>query len=82
MGAGKKPHGIDRVLKPGGGLAIIEFKKVEDSPGPPLGVRLSPEETEEVVGRFGFMKERVMDLGPFHYLLMGRRRLGEAHAGP
>ncbi len=60
---------IARVLKPGGRLCIIEFKKVEDGPGPPLSVRLSPEETEKVITPFGFVKDRVIDLGPFHYLL-------------
>ncbi len=60
---------IARVLKPGGRLCIIEFKKVEDGPGPPLSVRLSPEETEEVVAPLGFVKDRVTDVGPFHYLI-------------
>jgi len=59
---------IARVLRPGGRLCIIEFKKVEDGPGPPLSVRLSPEETEEIVAPFGFIKDRVIDVGPFHYL--------------
>jgi ubiquinone/menaquinone biosynthesis C-methylase UbiE len=59
---------IKRVLRPGGRLCIIEFKKVEDGPGPPINVRLSPEETEKVIAPFGFVKDRVTDLGPFHYL--------------
>ena len=65
---------IDRVLKPGGRLSIIEFKKVEDGPGPPLSVRLSPEETEKVVVPIGFIKERIIDLGPFHYMLSASSR--------
>ena len=60
---------IRRVLRPGGTLCIIEFKKVEDGPGPPLNVRLSPEETEKIITPFGFVKGRVTDVGPFHYLL-------------
>ncbi len=58
-----------RVLKPGGRLCIIEFKKVGDGPGPPLSVRLSPEETEALIMPFGFVKDRVTDAGPFHYLI-------------
>ncbi len=61
---------IDRVLKPGGRLSIIEFKKVEDGPGPPQSVRLSPEQTEKVVAPIGFTKDRVIELGPFHYMLI------------
>ncbi len=68
---------IVRVLKPGGRLAIVEFHKIENSPGPPLSVRLLPEETEGVVTPFGFVRERVIEVGPFHYLLIasltGRR---------
>jgi ubiquinone/menaquinone biosynthesis C-methylase UbiE len=60
---------IARVLKSGGRLCIIEFKKIEDSPGPPLSVRLSPEETEAIIAPFGFVKDRIIDVSPFHYLL-------------
>jgi ubiquinone/menaquinone biosynthesis C-methylase UbiE len=58
-----------RVLKPAGQLCVIEFKKIEDGPGPPLGVRLSPEETEKIITPFGFVKDRIIDVGPYHYLL-------------
>jgi len=57
-----------RVLRPGGRLCVIEFKKIEDGPGPPLVVRLSPEETEELITPFGFVKNGITDVGPFHYL--------------
>ncbi len=60
---------IRRVLSPCGKLSIIEFKKVEDGPGPPLNVRLSPEETERLIAPFGFVKDRLIDVSPFHYLL-------------
>jgi len=60
---------IARVLKPAGRLCIIEFKKIEDGPGPPIGVRLSPEETENIIMPFGFIKDQTTEVGPFHYLL-------------
>jgi ubiquinone/menaquinone biosynthesis C-methylase UbiE len=60
---------IARVLKPVGQLYIVEFKKIEDGPGPPIGVRLSPEETENIITSFGFVKDQITEVGPFHYLL-------------
>ena len=71
---------IKRVLKPGGRLSIIEFKKIGDGPGPPLSVRLSPEETEAVVAPFGFVKDLVTDVGPFHYLFAASIALPAAAA--
>jgi ubiquinone/menaquinone biosynthesis C-methylase UbiE len=61
---------ITRVLRPGGRLAVVEFHKIKDSPGPPLSVRLSPEETAGVVKPFGFVREQVIEVGPFHYLFI------------
>lgn len=57
-----------RVLRPGGTLAVIEFKKIEGPPGPPLLVRLAPEEVERIVAPFGFEPKRVVELGPHNYL--------------
>lgn len=59
---------VRRVLKHGGKLVIIEFKKIEGPPGPPVAIRLSPEETERVVAAYGFRQEKVIDVGPFNYL--------------
>jgi len=61
---------VRRVLKPGGSLVIVEFKKMEGPPGPPVAIRLSPEETEKIVSAYGFNQEKVIDVGPFNYLSM------------
>jgi ubiquinone/menaquinone biosynthesis C-methylase UbiE len=59
-----------RVLRPHGRLVIVEFKKVENGPGPPVRIRLSEKEAEEVLSAFGFNIDRVADIGPYHYLLI------------
>jgi ubiquinone/menaquinone biosynthesis C-methylase UbiE len=59
---------LNRVLKKGGALAVVEFKKVE-SHGPPLEVRLTPEETEAVVEMFDYKRRLKRDVGEFHYAM-------------
>lgn len=59
-----------RVLKPGGVLAIVEFDKVEGPPGPPLRIRLTPQEVENLVVPYGFQKTRLVRVGPFNYLIL------------
>ena len=58
-----------RVLNSDGFLAIIEFNKVERPPGPPIHIRLTPEDVERIVTPHGFRKERVIDVGPHNYLI-------------
>lgn len=62
---------IRRVLKPDGRLAIIECHKREMPFGPPQHMRLSPEDTEDLIGRFGFRKTGIVDLG-YNYLITFR----------
>jgi len=59
---------IRRVIKPGGNLVIIEFKKIEGPPGPPVAIRLTPEDTEKIVSAYGFKQEKVIDVGQYNYL--------------
>lgn len=60
---------IRRVLGPSGTYAVLECKK-EDKPwGPPLHVRLSPEEVEAAVLPAGFRRVGYVDLG-VNYLLL------------
>ena len=59
-----------RVLKPGGVLAINEFKKLEGPPGPPIHVRLAPEDVEEVLKDFGFTTQKVIGIGDYNYLML------------
>jgi ubiquinone/menaquinone biosynthesis C-methylase UbiE len=59
---------VSRVLKPGGVLYIIEFKKIDGPPGPPIDSRLSAEEVERIVNPHALSIERVIDIGPYNYL--------------
>ncbi len=63
---------IKTILKPGGYLAIIEFKKVEGPPGPPIQIRLSEVEVEKMVTGYGFNKGKVADIGDYNYLVTFR----------
>ncbi len=59
---------IVRVMKPEGELAVIEFKKIEGPPGPPIRVRITPEQVVETVSPYGFSLIDTRDVGPYHYL--------------
>jgi ubiquinone/menaquinone biosynthesis C-methylase UbiE len=63
-------HEIVRVMKPNGLLAIVEFKKIDGPPGPPIHIRLSPEDVSAMLVAFGFSEERCVDVGPYNYLIL------------
>jgi len=70
---------VERVLKPGGTFAVLEFKKSFTLFGPPLWLRLSPEEVLELVGKASMSlrpEPAINDIGEHHYLLKFRK-LGE-----
>lgn len=59
---------VERVLKPAGRLAVVEFKKMPGPPGPPEKVRLSPEELNWVLVPRGFQSHTTVELGAATYL--------------
>ena len=63
---------IKRVLKMDGLLFVVEFKKIEGPPGPPLSIRLSPLELEQALTRHRFLLLKTIDLGEFTYLSIFR----------
>lgn len=68
-GAERMFREIRRVLKPEGRLSIIECKKEPMSFGPPMEMRLSPEELRAVVEPIGFEVLDYTDLG-VNYMIM------------
>jgi ubiquinone/menaquinone biosynthesis C-methylase UbiE len=70
---------IRRLLKPEGVLAVLEFKKdVERPPGPPLSIRLSPDELEALLRKHGFELKSTTEVGSFHYLSLFSPATAEA----
>ena len=60
---------IARLLKPGGMLNIVEFKKIDKGPGPPLRIRMDEQDVDSLVTKHGFTKVAGADVGEFNYLL-------------
>jgi ubiquinone/menaquinone biosynthesis C-methylase UbiE len=64
-----------RVMKSGSTLAVVEFQKIDGPPGPPISIRMTPEELEALISGYGFKKIRVVEVGPIHYAAMFRAAL-------
>ncbi|OKY75042.1 MAG: hypothetical protein BM485_10075 [Desulfobulbaceae bacterium DB1] len=66
---------IKRVLKPDGVLAVIEYKKITGSPGPPIKIRIAPGELDETLRLAGFIPaiKQEIEIGPYHYLSLYRK---------
>jgi ubiquinone/menaquinone biosynthesis C-methylase UbiE len=74
--ADKRPRAlaeIARVLRPWGGLCVVEFKVRDGPPGPPGHVRIGPEELAAAITPAGFEEAERLDLGEHTYLGVFRR---------
>lgn len=61
---------LARLVKRGGTLAIVEFKKMDGPPGPPKHIRLAPKEVEELVEPHGFKPRTQVEVGLYTYLML------------
>ncbi|OGR30766.1 MAG: hypothetical protein A2139_08120 [Desulfobacca sp. RBG_16_60_12] len=73
---------MNRVLKSGGLLAIVEFAKIDGPPGPPRHIRLDAAEVEALVTPYGFRRQKIAKLGPYNYLMTFVKSLPQALACP
>jgi ubiquinone/menaquinone biosynthesis C-methylase UbiE len=60
---------VRRLLKRHGTFAVVELKKVPGPPGPPISVRLSPDDVATLVEPFGFARTGMHEVGPYNYLI-------------
>jgi len=67
---------VRRVLRPDGILAVVEFKKVEGPPGPPIEIRVSPEELDGLLFPYAFGIAKKVEVGPYNYLSVFQKRNG------
>jgi len=62
-----------RLVTPGGMLNIIEFKKIDKGPGPPVNIRMGVEDIEELVSQYGFIRVAEYEVGEFNYLVQFKK---------
>ncbi len=56
-----------RVLRPGGALGVVDWKKIHQLEGPPYRHRLSTRRAAEVLGDGGFTAAAPFEAGPYHF---------------
>jgi ubiquinone/menaquinone biosynthesis C-methylase UbiE len=61
-----------RMIKPGGKLANLDWKKINMSFGPPLAKRFDEAAASSLIEGAGFTIESVIDSGQYHYLIIAR----------
>lgn len=59
-----------RVLKPGGKVLLVEWKKGDTSIGPDIALRMSVEDIKDLARKNELEVEREIDAGNFHYGLV------------
>jgi ubiquinone/menaquinone biosynthesis C-methylase UbiE len=64
---------VNRVLKPGGKLVVVEFKKAAMEFGPPVDIRLKPDEVASTLGPFGYSLAHTAMCAVYHHQTTLRR---------
>ncbi len=61
---------IMRILKVGGRLLVIDWKKLKEEKGPPVEERLTEEQTEGFLKKAGFVNSLTSSLNQSHYKIV------------
>jgi ubiquinone/menaquinone biosynthesis C-methylase UbiE len=70
-----------RLLRPGGRLVNVDWKKEASPEGPPVKHRLSPAEASSALASRGLVPVDSFELGPHHYVLVFERPRPTRHPG-
>ncbi len=62
-----------RILKPGGNIFIVDWKKKDMSEGPPEKIRFFPEQVKENLIKSGFSDVSIYDELVKHFLVVGKK---------
>jgi len=63
-------HNAYRLLKTGGNLVAVEWKKEPTTFGPDMASRIAPQELEQILTGLGLRKIKDIDAGKFHYSMI------------
>ncbi len=66
---------VARIIKPGGKIALIEWKKEAAEGGPPLEDRLAPETVKDLLTRYGFAHLECRELKTRFYAITALKPL-------
>ena len=67
-----------KMLKPGGKLVDLDWKKEPSPFGPPLEIRFDEAKAKSLIENAGFRVESIKPNGVYHYLIIAKAR-GEEH---
>ena len=62
-----------RLLRDGGKVAVIDWKPIQTEHGPPLDMRIPPEQVREEMTNAGFQHPAEHDIMPNHYFVTGEK---------
>jgi ubiquinone/menaquinone biosynthesis C-methylase UbiE len=63
-----------KMLKPGGRVVNLDWKKEHAELGPPYHIRFSEETAQDLLKTAGFEIDSVEELDAHHYIIMGRKQ--------